>query len=246
MSEDQIQAFREALKLSPQNPRLRQMLAEALLSSGFGEEAEKEYREALGLWPEDDSFKEGLCRAFYQQGKNDLALALMEEMIKMPALRPAWLVLYARLLLKTGDLAAAKTQYVEAIKQDKSLADEELAKELQVILPSHKGKLKLPPSALKEMVGGVEKGGELRDQTDLERPAVSFKDVGGMAELKEEISMKIIYPLTHPEVFKAYGQSTGGGGGNQRQISFHRHPRGAGHVDGPKRKKSSPDFRAGP
>ncbi len=209
--QDQIQAFREALKLSPQNPRLRQMLAEALLSYGFGEEAEKEYREALGLWPEDDSFKEGLCRAFYQQGKNDLALTLMEEMVKTPALRPAWLVLYARLLLKTGDLAAAKTQYVEAIKLDKSLADEKLAKELQVILPNQKGKLKLKPSALKEAVGGIEKGGELRDQTDLERPAVSFKDVGGMAELKEEISMKIIYPLTHPEVFKAYGQGTGGG-----------------------------------
>jgi len=211
MSEDQIQAFREALKLSPQNPRLRQMLGEALLASGFGEDAEKEYREALGLWPEDDSFKEGLCRAFYQQGKNDLALALMEEMIKSPTLRPAWLVIYARLLLKTGDVAAAKTQYVEAIKKDKGLADEEFAKELQVILPSHKGKLKLPPNALKEAVGGIEKGGELRDQTDLERPAVSFKDVGGMASLKEEISMKIIYPLTHPEVFKAYGQSTGGG-----------------------------------
>src|SRR5271154_4948108 len=111
MSEDQIQAMREALKLSPQNPRLRRMLADALLASGYAEESEKEYRECLGLWPEDDSFKEGLCRAFYRQGKYELGLALIEEMAKTPAFNPASRVLYARLLWKTGDLAAAKAQY---------------------------------------------------------------------------------------------------------------------------------------
>ena len=33
--------------------------------------------------------------------------------------------------------------------------------------------------------------------TEIERPKVSFRDVGGMESLKEEISLKIIYPLQH-------------------------------------------------
>lgn len=45
----------------------------------------------------------------------------------------------------------------------------------------------------------------------LERPRIAFADVGGMDAVKEEIRMKIIYPMTHAEMFKAYGKSIGGG-----------------------------------
>ena len=47
--------------------------------------------------------------------------------------------------------------------------------------------------------------------TDIERPQLTFKDVGGMEKLKEEIRMKIIHPLTHPEIYRAYGKTLGGG-----------------------------------
>ena len=46
---------------------------------------------------------------------------------------------------------------------------------------------------------------------EMERPAISFDDVGGMEKLKDEIRMKIIHPLTHPDIYKAYGKSIGGG-----------------------------------
>jgi SpoVK/Ycf46/Vps4 family AAA+-type ATPase len=46
---------------------------------------------------------------------------------------------------------------------------------------------------------------------EVERPRITFKDVGGMEAVKEEIRMKIIYPLSHSELFKAYGKSIGGG-----------------------------------
>jgi SpoVK/Ycf46/Vps4 family AAA+-type ATPase len=45
----------------------------------------------------------------------------------------------------------------------------------------------------------------------LERPRISFAEVGGMEDLKDEIRMKIIHPLTHQELYQAYGKSTGGG-----------------------------------
>ncbi len=45
----------------------------------------------------------------------------------------------------------------------------------------------------------------------MERPKIKFQDVGGMESLKEEIRLKIIYPLQHAEMYKAYGKSAGGG-----------------------------------
>ena len=46
---------------------------------------------------------------------------------------------------------------------------------------------------------------------DIERPKTTFGDVGGMDSVKEEIRMKIILPLEHPEMFEAYGKKVGGG-----------------------------------
>ncbi|MBC6952104.1 ATP-binding protein, partial [candidate division KSB1 bacterium] len=51
---------------------------------------------------------------------------------------------------------------------------------------------------------------ELPDTT-LERPTIAFKDVGGMDKLKDEIRMKIIFPLTQPDLYRAYGKTVGGG-----------------------------------
>lgn len=46
---------------------------------------------------------------------------------------------------------------------------------------------------------------------ELERPSLTFADVGGMDRVKEEVRMKIILPLRQPELFKAYGKKIGGG-----------------------------------
>jgi SpoVK/Ycf46/Vps4 family AAA+-type ATPase len=48
-------------------------------------------------------------------------------------------------------------------------------------------------------------------EDSVERPKTTFKDVGGMEAVKDEIRMKIIHPLTHPELYRAYGKSAGGG-----------------------------------
>ena len=45
----------------------------------------------------------------------------------------------------------------------------------------------------------------------MEKPKVKFSDVGGMQKVKEEISIKIIQPLTNPDLYKAFGKKIGGG-----------------------------------
>ena len=47
--------------------------------------------------------------------------------------------------------------------------------------------------------------------SSVERPELRFADVGGMRKVKEEIQVKIIYPLQHAEMYAAYGKKVGGG-----------------------------------
>lgn len=49
------------------------------------------------------------------------------------------------------------------------------------------------------------------DHRFLQKPKINFNDVGGMESVKKEIELKIIKPLLHPELYKAYGKKVGGG-----------------------------------
>ena len=40
---------------------------------------------------------------------------------------------------------------------------------------------------------------------------ITFADVGGMEDVKEQIRLKIIHPFQHPELYAAYGKRAGGG-----------------------------------
>ncbi|HEX2208790.1 MAG TPA: ATP-binding protein, partial [Longimicrobium sp.] len=53
-----------------------------------------------------------------------------------------------------------------------------------------------------EVAGGI---------ASVERPKIGFAQVGGMEALKEQIGLKIIHPLRHPEMYRAYGRPIGGG-----------------------------------
>jgi SpoVK/Ycf46/Vps4 family AAA+-type ATPase len=44
-----------------------------------------------------------------------------------------------------------------------------------------------------------------------DRIGISFDDIGGMEELKQQARMKIIMPFKNPQLFKKFGKSAGGG-----------------------------------
>ena len=53
---------------------------------------------------------------------------------------------------------------------------------------------------------------ELDEENEfMEKPDISFVDVGGMEKIKEEIRLKIIHPLSNQELYAAYGKKIGGG-----------------------------------
>src|SRR4051794_27442873 len=207
--DDPFESLREALRLSPDNVPLRMHLAEQLLSAGRGEEAVEQFKHALSARPDDVKLKIGLASAYYQQGKNSAAMVIIEDLIKQRDVPAKATMLYARLLLRAGDVERAVRQYKKAVEADASVADIELASRLGI--SASEG---APPPGGDVVDGKVrsawEAGGD-DEIAEVERPKISFKDVGGMDAVKDEIQMKIIHPLTHADLYKAYGKAIGGG-----------------------------------
>jgi SpoVK/Ycf46/Vps4 family AAA+-type ATPase len=205
MNDQAIQALREALRVSPENLPLRRHLAETLMGLARYAEAEQEYRQALAQVPNDAQLKVGLARAFLQQDKNSQALVVIEALLKQPNTPAQAYVVHAQLLLRAGEVERAVRQYREALNLDPAVADLDLSRRLGVG----------PGEEQEEVVDGKvraawEDPGEAPD-VDIERPAITFQQVGGMDAVKDEIRMKIILPLQHPELYQAYGKAVGGG-----------------------------------
>ena len=212
-----LASLREAVRLSPENLPLRQALGEALLAAGFAPEATDQFRTALARAPEDAALKFGLARAFHASGKGREALVLLEDLAKRPTAPARALVLFAKLLAATGEVEQAVAHYKRAVATDPEAGDPEFAGRLG-IRPEPAD----PPSPFEAADPGLDEvsDGRIRATfgdsapgagSEIERPKQTFADVGGMETLKEEIRLKIIYPLTHAEMFKAYGKSIGGG-----------------------------------
>jgi transitional endoplasmic reticulum ATPase len=209
-SDDTVAALREALRVSPDNIPLRRHLAELFAKLGRFDEAETAYREALAIAPRQVDLTLGLAGVYYQQEKNSAALVIAEDLIAQRDPPAGAYVLHARLLLRAGEPQRAAHQYREALAIDPAAADEELARELGIGAPSsgddeddvdEQGRIR--------QRAGDQAGGP--PEYDVERPKTQFADVGGMDGVKDEIRMKIILPLEHPEMFQAYGKTIGGG-----------------------------------
>jgi SpoVK/Ycf46/Vps4 family AAA+-type ATPase len=179
-------------------------LATTLVGLGRFDEAEDEYRQALARMPDNVSLKLGLAGVYYQQSKNSHALVIVEDLLKKDDAPAQTYVLYAKLLLRAGDPARAVHQYKTAVELDPAAADTDLARQLGIGARENE-----------ELVDGKLRAGwddePAEPRLSVERPKITFADVGGMEAVKEEIRLKIIYPLTHAEMYRAYGKPIGGG-----------------------------------
>ena len=203
---DPLEGLREAARLSPENIPLRLHLAQALAGLGRHGEAEEEYLAALAISPDNMEVKLGLANAYLRQEKVSQAMVIVESLVDSRNAPAAAYVLYARLLFREGDVPSAVAQYKLALELDGDVADDELGRQLGV------GGDDEPENEIFE--GRVRRSTEPAGggfEAEIERPSTTFADVGGMADVKEEISIKILYPIRHPEMYKAYGKTAGGG-----------------------------------
>lgn len=207
MELNELNELEDAVRSSPNNVPLRKLLANKLMQLKRYEEAEIEWKEALRLAPNDVHLKVGLANAFYEQQKTGLGLVVIEELLQLPAPPASVWLLYAKLLLKSKQAAEAKEAYEKAILIDANLRDAFLESDINTHL---KSETYGEPEKLKLTQGNID-GDELESSVEIERPKLTFDSVGGMEQVKEEIRMKIIHPLKHPEIYKAYGKKIGGG-----------------------------------
>src|SRR5690606_2588177 len=98
-----------------------------------------------------------------------------------------------------------------AIDADPASADADLSARLGVNTPGEPDEGDAGRDVVEGKVRAAWEPGEPGVEASLERATASFKDVGGMDSLKDEIRMKVIHPLTHADLYKAYGKSAGGG-----------------------------------
>jgi SpoVK/Ycf46/Vps4 family AAA+-type ATPase len=201
---DAIDPLREALRHSPDNVPLRKHLASTLLSAGKADEAAEVYREGLSRQPENAELKVGLAAAFFKQAKYSQALVVIEDLLSQGDPPPEAHLWHCRLLMRRGEVHSAVAAYKAAIDADPQAADSELANQLGI-----------GADETSEVVEGRQRAAwdepPPEAETKVERVKTTFADVGGMEALKEEIRLKIIYPLAHADLYAAYGKAAGGG-----------------------------------
>lgn len=195
MNENTLTSLREALTHSPENVPLRFLLAEALVAMRRWEEAEQMYIILIGYTSEAKA-KIGLASVFFERDRFSASIVILEELIEQGVEDVSVYSLYARCLLRENSISKAIEMYQAALEIDPHFFDSELdsALRMRVVTPRE----------------------DEDDEDDeasrfLQKPDINFASVGGMEEVKKEIELKIIKPLQHPELYKAYGKKVGGG-----------------------------------
>ncbi len=219
-----LDGLRLALEQSPDNAPLLLLYAQGCLDEFQLTEARETFLKLVRLQPANPEAKLGLARVVLLEGKTSEAVVRAEQLIEeAPAFAPAY-VLLARMLSAEGDSQRAADLYHKALQLNPSVADPALEKALAEVKakPTQEEEPEPAPRRaglsgqgdyVEDVETGFPKGGEAFDLgiSDMERPKLSFANVGGMEALKEEIRMKIIYPLQHADLFKAYDKKVGGG-----------------------------------
>lgn len=210
MNQQHIDALREAIKLSPDNILIRIMLIDAHLALLQYPLAETVCKESLNLFPNNNPLKLKLAHIFLHLQKYSAALIILDEITtdntNTEQTAQAYL-LAAKLYFEQNKLSDAQEHYNQATQLHPSLAEPNFEKALH-------DKIIQSGAAL------TEKSTTATDSTsntdapppfEIERPKISFKDVGGMDTIKQDIALKVIHPLQNPEIYKAFGKKIGGG-----------------------------------
>lgn len=195
-TDDLIKNLLEALKYSPNNIPLKQQLAELFIQQQNFSEAEQQLKDIISLSGENYDARYKLAEVYYKQKKFSISIVILEEILQAKPLNINYLLLYSKSLLEDGLTEKSRNIYQKIIGINPDFKDEILDSRFR----SYSGADSLPPDEENDDASRI-----------LTKPSVKFSDVGGMSRVKTEIDLKIIKPLQHADLYKAYGKKTGGG-----------------------------------
>ncbi|GAA4106470.1 ATP-binding protein [Aquimarina addita] len=195
MSKDFIDDLLEALSFSPDNIPLRLRIAKSYLDRSNYPLAEEQYVEVLKLNGASTEAKFGLAQCYFRLEKTAAAEIILEELISYDPTEIEYLELLCYCHLQEDNIVEAKETYQQLLSLDKTYQNADFDKVLRLQTTN-------------------EDAGDFIDEDAvqfLKKPTINFADVGGMDEVKNQISLKIIKPLEHKDLYKAYGKKIGGG-----------------------------------
>jgi len=224
-------ALRDALKQSPNNLSLLLLYGRACLEDLHLDEAREVFTRALEQDPDQTDAMLGIAKVSFMEGDTSGAAVRAERVLFLEPSNAQAHLLLSRVYLSEHDRNKAIEHFDRAAQIDGTMSDPALERELgRTARDARKtAPAPAPEPANQEtpLPGGVDADEffddpfddppyDWRPETfyapgDPERSRVTFADVGGMEELKEEIRLKITYPLQFPDLYKAYGRKTGGG-----------------------------------
>ncbi len=187
-----LNSLLEALSHSEDNVPLRLQIVKIYMDMNEYPNAEEHL---LKILRKDSSseYKFLLAKCYFEQSKYNLTEVILEELISGKR-SVDYLELYCYTLHKQDQNGEASDIYKEIVGLNPKYRNEELDSLFRV-----------SSSPMDD---------DFVDQDGInfiKRSDISFKDVGGMNNVKEEIDLKIIKPLIHKDLYKAYGKKIGGG-----------------------------------
>jgi transitional endoplasmic reticulum ATPase len=220
MSDSRLDSLRDAVRLSPDNIPLLLIFANACIDAWNFDEGRKTFESVLKADPENQDATIGIAQILFKMGKSAEALVRLEALLSKSGLSAQGMLLYSRILASSGNLDEASQYYHKALSLDPPCKDADLEKGLS----SNTGAAAEPNKNHEKIPAIGPSPADINEKSDIDallesivqefNPAgtsITFDDVGGMESVKEEIKMKILYPLNNPDLFKAYGKKVGGG-----------------------------------
>ncbi|MHB0754204.1 AAA family ATPase [Polaribacter sp. M15] len=194
MNKDLLNSLLEALQFSPNNIPLKLQIAKLYIEDNAVAKAEKFLTEILNLDRNNVDAKFQLAKIYFKQNKYAPAEIVLEEIVETSS-DEKHLELLCYCYLHQNEIGKAKDMYSTILNQNNTYKNEDFDKKLRVTATTINDDDFVDDDALQF----------------LKKPSIQFKDIGGMDKVKEEIALKIIKPLQHPELYKAYGKKIGGG-----------------------------------
>ncbi|HRQ89500.1 MAG TPA: AAA family ATPase [Bacteroidia bacterium] len=221
-----IPSLKQALAFSPDNVPLLLMLGGAYLEQFSFDEARESYAAVLRIDPANPQARLQIARILDLEGRGSEAILRVEQLCgEAPSFAPAWM-LRAAFSLNENRAKEAREFYERGVALDASAKNEDLLKRIRQAggTRSAEDSREATPQRHGDRHAGAYLDPEFEeddfedvyddDEMEIEfeqRPDVDFGRVGGMESVKEDIRMKILYPLENRELFEAYGKKAGGG-----------------------------------
>ncbi|WP_339663090.1 AAA family ATPase [uncultured Polaribacter sp.] len=194
MKNELLKSLLEALKFSPNNIPLKLQIAILYIQENEIEKAELFLTEILDLDRNNIQAKFELAKIYFNQNKFSTSEIILEEIIETST-EEKYLELLCYCYVHQNEIEKAKETYSTILNNNNLYKNPEFDKQLRVTSINNDEDNFIDDDAL----------------SFLKKPSIKFKDIGGLNAVKNEISLKIIKPLQHPELYKAYGKKIGGG-----------------------------------